>query len=199
MEQNRSGWSLGARAAASLAIGWHLVAILSAAWATPPASLLERAVANRFASYNQAIDQGYSYRYYAPEPPPTPVIEARLRFDDGREQTIRIPDWGRRPRMLYQRELALANHLYQEWLNRRGLDAEEAAAVFPARWAASYARHLGHVHGCREVAFYAKLHLIPPLAEVQRMLALGEGPVDLDAERWYETPQRIGVFPCDGS
>lgn len=191
-------WSRWAKVVASLAIALHLVSILAAALATPPASPLEVGVAGLFSGYHQLIDQGYSYRYYAPEPPPTPVMEARLRFSDGRpEQTIRLPDRSTRPRMLYQRELALANHAFQEWNASRGPGGSEAPGA--RRWVASYARHLGRVHGCEEVVFYVTMHLIPPVGVVQRELAEGARVVDPDEERFYETPQLMGVYPCDGS
>ena len=41
------------------------------------------------------IDQGYAYRYYAPEPPPTPVVVATIHYADGRpDATIRLPARG---------------------------------------------------------------------------------------------------------
>lgn len=100
--------------------------------------------------------------------------------------------------MLYQRELALANHLYVEYQAHRA--APPDAPGPPQRWAASYARHLGAVHGCREVELAVMLHLIPPLAEVQEALETPGGAAPaLDDPRYYSVPEQVGVFPCDGS
>lgn len=201
-ETTAGAWPAWARRLASAAIAFHLLALLAAAFGVPPASPLQRGLSAIFAGYFGLIDQGYSYRYYAPEPPPTPVVEARLRFPDGRpERVIRLPDRDTHPRMLYQRELALANHLYVEFQSLRALEPSlPDAARPPQRWAASYARHLGDVHGCNEVELTVMLHLIPPLSEVQQALEQPGGAAPaLDDPRYYSVPELVGVFPCDGS
>lgn len=195
-DESTGGWPRWAKGAVSAALGFHLVAILAAALATPPMSPLQRLLADQFSGYYALIDQGYSYRYYSPEPPPTPVVEARLRFDDGRpEQTIRLPDRVARPRMLYQRQLALANHLFSEHAARRAIPLARRPE---SHWGPSYARHLGRVHGCSEVALYVSMHLIPPVDRVERDLNAGTR-VDLDAEEFYSVPEFIGDFSCDAS
>lgn len=193
-------WPRWARRLVTLALGLHLLAIVAAALAQPPASPLVRAIAGLFGPYYELIDQGYSYRYYAPEPPPTPVVEARLHFADGRpDQTIRLPDRAARPRMLYQRQLALANHLYVEFAALRNLPGDLPPEARPvARWGPSYARHLGHVHGCAEVSLHVTMHLVPPIGLVHQRQTDGQA-VDLDAEEFYQVPELIGVFPCDAS
>src|SRR6266571_3806391 len=85
-------WPRWARRLASLALGLHVVGLLAAALAAPPSSPLERAVADQFLHYYELIDQGHTHRYYI-DPPPTPVVTARLRFADGRpERTVRLPE-----------------------------------------------------------------------------------------------------------
>lgn len=196
------GWPAWARRLATVGLLFHAAAILAGAWAAPPASELEQAVADNFAWYHGLVHQGISYRYYSPEPPPTPVVTATLAFRDGRpEQVVRLPDRATRPRLRYQRELALANALVQ--------DAEDAEHNSPdhdparSRWAQAFAAHLGRTHpGCATVTLRHQLHLVPPLDRVREELAHprpGRGPVDLDAEEFYTTPERIGVFPCDAS
>ena len=190
------GWPPWARGLATAAIGFHLVALLAAALAASPSSPLERAVADVFSPYYQLVDQGYAYRYYAPEPGPTPVATAVLRFADGREETIRLPERGVQPRLRYQRQLALANHL-----------AEDVAAARRAGggrggeggiWARSYARHLSRTRGkgCVTVTLFLQSHLIPDPQHVFEERERG-GVVDLDAEEFYTTPERVGEFPCD--
>jgi hypothetical protein len=190
------GWPPWARRLASAAVLFHAAAILAGAWASQPSSELEQAVDEKFAAYHGLTRQGYSYRYYSPEPPPTPVIVATLEFRDGRpEQVVRIPDRATRPRMLYQRQLNLAN-----WLMADVEDARHHAGD-PARsrWARAFATHLGRTHpGCSSVTLRSRMHLVPPLDRVREDVERGR-PVDLDAEEFYTTPERIGVFPCDAS
>ena len=110
-----AGWPAWARAVATVVLLFHLAAVLAGAVGVPPSSELERAIADGFTPYFDVMDLGYSYRFYA-EPPPTPVVTATIRYEDGRpEETVRLP--GRAvagPRMRHQRQLALANALYAD-------------------------------------------------------------------------------------
>src|SRR5438105_6592032 len=109
----QTGWPGWARVLVSLALVYHMAAVVAGALGVPPSSPLEQAVADWFTPYYDAMDLGYSYRFYA-EPPPTPVVTATMRFGAVRpEDTVRLP--GREvpgPRMRHQRQLALANALY---------------------------------------------------------------------------------------
>jgi hypothetical protein len=174
--------------------------MLAAALAAQPSSGLEQSFAEQFRHYFELIDQGYAYRYYAPAPPPTPVIEARLQFADGRpEQVIRIPNRALKPRLRYQRQLALANHLYAEFTSARSAPSDARDRPV-SRWGPSYARHLGSVYGCSAVILYVKLHIIPDPAQVGRTFAEPTtSKFDIDAEDQYTVPERIGEFPCDAS
>jgi hypothetical protein len=184
---------MGARRVVSAIVLFHLVAIGVGAFSSPPSSLLERSLAGLFAPYFQVIDQGYAYRYYAPEPPPTPVVTATIHYAGGRpDETVRLPRKETFPWLLRQRQLALAN-----WLT---MDAEaakyEGGEVSRSRWGRSYARHLAHTHpGCTSIVLSAQRHLIPELDQVRELLATpGSKRVDLDAERFYTTPERIGEY-----
>jgi hypothetical protein len=161
--------------------------------------MLERGFAAAFAPYHQLLDQGYSYRYYA-NPGPTPVVTARIQFADGRpEESVRLPERGVRPRLRYQRQLALANHLVASFEEGRRATGDGSQSV----WAHSYARHIARSRqglGCATVTLFAQSHLVPELARVQEALTRSGGSsVDLDAEEFYTAPQLIGEFPCDGS
>jgi hypothetical protein len=175
---------------------FHLVAVAAGVLGEPPSSSLEQAARGVFGVYYQLIDQGYAYRYYAPEPGPTPVVTARIAYGDGRpEETVRLPRRGVLPRLRYQRQLALANHLTADFREARGVTGDGGRSV----WARSYARHLARSRpGCVSVTLYAQEHLIPDPLEVREALRRRE-PVDLDAEGYYTAPERIGEFPCDGS
>lgn len=187
------GWSLGAKWVVSVVLVWHLASQLVVQFAAQPASMLQRALAVPFESYYAAFDLGHSYRYYAPEPGPTPVVTARLTFDDGRPETeVRLPDRSLSPRLRYQRHLNLANHLFDDAHlghdHERGDDHERGS-----RWAASYARHLCRTNpGCKSVALFVQRHLLPDLEMVYR-----EGVPDVDDERFYEVPVLIGEYSCD--
>ncbi len=195
-DSQNAGWPVWGRRLVSALLLYHLAAILAGALAAPPASSLEREVAEAFGPYHQLIDQGYGYRYYAPEPGPTPVVTATVRYADGRpEESVRIPDRGVSPRLRYQRQLALANHLTADFMNAR----RETGDGTRSHYARSYAQHIVRSHsGCASVTLYVQSHLIPDPREVRDALARGEA-VDLDAPEHYTAPERIGEFPCDGS
>jgi hypothetical protein len=190
------GWPAGARRLVSAVLIFHLVAILAGAFSAQPSSELERSIADKFSAYYQLIDQGYGYRYYAPEPPPTPVMTATVHYADGRpDRTIRLPRKETFPWLLRQRQLALANHLNTDYLAARfeGGDASRS------RWGRSYARHLAKTHpGSSEIELHMQSHLIPAVQRVRELLASpGSRGVDLDAEEFYTTPEWIGAYPCD--
>jgi hypothetical protein len=176
---------------------WHILAVLSVSLAVAPSSPLERAIANKFIGYLLLIDQNHVHRYYSSEPPPTPVVTARLRFADGRpEQVLRLPDHTSRPRLWYQRELALAHRLALEYDIAR--DSGDAS-----RWeelAASYARHLCRTtRGCAGVTITLQRHLIPSLEQFRAAQGSGGGRgLNFESEEFYTTPERLGDYPCDG-
>jgi hypothetical protein len=189
------GWPGWARGIATVALLFHLAALLAGALGVPPSSELEQAVADLFTPYFDVMDLGYSYRFYA-EPPPTPVVTATIKFADGRpEETVRLP--GRDvpgPRMRHQRQLALANALYadvQEARRRAGGNA--------SRLARAYARHLCRTRpGCLLVTLHVEQHLIPDPQQVRQALeAPGSPRFDLFSDRLLTAPEWIGDFSCD--
>jgi len=188
-------WPVKARWAVSAVIVVHALAVLAAALAGSPSSPLEAWVADRFAAYYQAADLGYGYRYYAPEPPPTPIVTATVHFADGRpDRTVRLPERGVRPRLRYQRQLAMANHLVAQFEEARRVTGDGSGVPY----AFSYARQIARSYpGCASVSLYTQLHLIPHPQAVREALAAGK-PVDIDAEEFYTAPQRIGEFSWDG-
>ncbi len=112
------------------------------------------------------------------------------------EETVRLP--GRDvpgPRMRHQRQLALANALYED-VQRTRLRVGDAGE---SRLARSYARHLCRTRpGCRSVTLHIQQHLIPDPALVrQEMESPGAPRFDLFADRLFTTPEWIGDFPCD--
>ena len=186
------GWPVGVRRLVSVVLIFHISAILVGALSAPPSSLLERSLADMFAPYFQVIDQGYAYRYYV-DPPPTPVVTATVHFADGRpDEAVRLPRKDAFPWLLRQRQLALANHL---WTDSQAA-AVEGGDASRSRWGRSYARHLAQTHpGCSSIVLTSQLHLIPEVEKVRDRLARpGSKRVDLDAEEFYTTPERIGEY-----
>ncbi len=180
----------------SLALIYHIGAVLAGALGVPPSSELERSIMERFATYFDLMDMGYSYRFYA-EPPPTPVVTATLHFDDGRaEETVRLP--GRDvagPRMRHQRQLALANALFNDVQEARRF----AGSASQSRLARAYARHLCHTRpGCRSVTLHVQQHLIPDPEQVHKAMdGPGASRFDLFGDRMFTIPEWIGDYPCD--
>ncbi len=194
MSSDGAAWPWAWRAVVSVVLGFHLMAMLAVALAGAPASPVEQEFARAFQGYVELIDQGHVHRYYAPAPPPTPVVTAELRFGEGRPtKSIRIPDRSVRPRLRYQRQLALANHLFNEFRMAQA----DLRGRQESRWGASYARHLcAENPGCTGVTLRVQQHLVPDLIRMRQ-----EGIVslpDVDDERFYTVPERIGDYPCDG-
>lgn len=187
-------WPPWVRRTVTAVLMFHIVAVLAGALAAAPSSPLERAAANLFGTYYQVIDQGYAYRYYAPEPGPTPVVTATIRYDDGRpEASVRLPQRGLWPRLRYQRQLALANHLTADFEQARRTTGDGGRSVY----ARSYARHLARSRpGCATVTLFTQSHLIPDPVRVAEDLEAGRS-VDIDGEEFFTVPERIGEFPCD--
>jgi hypothetical protein len=185
------------RVVSALLIG-HIVAILVGALAPlggagRESSLVEQSLSRICAPYYQVIDQGYTYRYYAPEPGPTPVVTATIHFPGGRpEETVRLPRKEAFPWLLRQRQLALAYHLSMDFQAARASSAGGAGS----RWGRSYARHLAHTHpGCSSIVLTVQEHLIPEIKRVNEILAEpGSKGVDLDAPSFYTVPERIGEY-----
>src|SRR5271166_4131000 len=150
-------WPGWARGLVTLALLYHMAAVVAGAMGVPPSSELERHIADLFTPYHDLLDQGYAHRYYA-EPPPTPVITATLRFGAGRpDQIVRLPERTLAgPRMRHQRQLALANALFSDFEEASHFDN----GANRSRLADSYARHLCRAHpGCTSVTFHAQQHL----------------------------------------
>lgn len=190
------GWPRWARIVVSLVVVYHLAAIVAGAVGVPPSSELERAIAEGFTSYYGMMDLGYSYRFYA-EPPPTPVVTATIQFADGRpEEVVRLP--GREvagPRMRHQRQLALANALFNDVQEAR----HRVRDASQSRLARAYARHLCRTRpGCRLVTIHVQQHLLADIREVRRVLdEPGARRFDLFAESLFSTPEWVGDYSCD--
>jgi hypothetical protein len=184
------------RALVSVAVAFHLAAILAGALGVPPSSALQREIADRFVPYFDLTNLGHSYRFYT-EPPPTPVVTATLRFGNGLpDQEVRLPARDLSgPWMRHQRQLALANALFRDVLELK----EQSMPAKTGALARSYARHLCRTRpDCESVTLHLQQHLIPdPETVLHTISSAGQAEYDLFDERLFTTPEWIGDFPCD--
>jgi hypothetical protein len=190
-------WPGWARALVSLAIVYHLAAVVAGALGDAPSSILERSIADLFTPYYGLVDCGYSYRFYN-EPSPTPIVTATLSFGENRPaETVRLPNRHLSgPRMRHQRQLALANALFLDVLNAQELTGERGGS----RLAQAYARHLcASRPGCETVTLHLQYHLMPEIDQVREATERPGAPhYDLFGESLFTTPEWIGEYPCAG-
>ena len=187
-------WPVWAKGLASAVIGWQLASLLAAELGQEPASPVEHAIAERFTPYYQFVDQGVSHRFYS-DIGPTPILLAELTFRDGRPpRRIRIPDRSTRPRVLYQRELALANEVL------RGVEPSLRDPTVPMdiRSAHAIARRLCRQEAsCSGVSIFLQMHHNPDPHEWIDAATIPYAPaVNPDSEQYYTVPRRLGDFPC---
>ena len=189
--ESDAGWPTWAKRIVSAILAIHIAAIMAGAFGAQPSSVLQQRWNSAFFKYFQLTDQGYSYRYYSPEPPPTPVAEATLTFQDGRTERIRIPDRSARPRLLYQRQLALSHALEADHRAAQQSMAGPQTSVLSK----AMAKHLFRKYDCERIAFDVRMHFAPPLDRVREGL---EGPrsrrIDPEADEFYSPRERIAQF-----
>jgi hypothetical protein len=195
-DQAGQTWPVGARWAVSGLILFHVAAVLAGSLGAAPSSDLEHETAELFGPYHQLLNQGVGYHYYSTAFPPTPVVTATLSFADGRpDRVVRIPERGIKPRLLYQRQLAMAHYLMEDF------EAAKAKGDgSQSHWAHAFATHIGKTNpGCKTVTLRLEMKMVPRLERVNELLGQsGSAPVDLDADEFSTAPERIGVYPCEG-
>ena len=121
-------WSPWLRAAASMAIAWHLVGVMVAPLSTPPRfeggdSVLGAKLKQVYLPYMTALDLNHAYKFFAPNPGNSHLVRYDLYFADGTKRVNRpeqiFPDRvGHWPRLLYHRHFMLTefiNDFAPEW------------------------------------------------------------------------------------
>jgi hypothetical protein len=192
-------WPSWAKLLASIAILMHGTAVVISALAAPPSSGFERGLARRFRHYYGLVDMGYSYRFFSPDPAPLPIVTARLRFNDGSEKVVRLPNRRTSRRWLQLRLIALAITLAKD------LDSERFGQPGSgcSRWARSYARHLQKREkgqDCVQVDLYLRRPPAPRSGRADLLRAeSSELILNADEEGASTVPVWIGSFRCDGS
>lgn len=163
--------------AVSLFLVFHFSAIIIAAASVSPSSDLEQAAWKLVQPYVEALYLNHGYRYFAPEPGESTLVAFAAHRPDGSVESGRIPDRSIHPRLLYHRHFMLTERMPSE------------PKELVDRWYASYAKHLGHRYGAKEVSLSKLTHLLP----TPEMIRNG---VRLDDPGSYEE-QPIRVFQCD--
>jgi hypothetical protein len=108
-------WSPRARAIASVLIALHVLALFVAPWSMPPpASELSGVVAGWLRPYLHAAFIYHGYRFFAPNPGASHIVQYELEFADGRIEQGQFPDLQQHwPRLLYHRHFMLSETIYQ--------------------------------------------------------------------------------------
>ncbi len=161
----------------SLWLVFHLTAIIVAPASVGPSSDLVRSAWRLFQPYLEVLYLNHGYHFFAPEPSQSTLIAFTGERPDGTLVQGMIPDRSIAPRLLYHRYFMLSEH----W--------ETTQPELRDRWCASYAGHLCHTYGTRQISLSRVTHYLPTMAMVR-------GGVRLDDPRSY-TEQPLGVFSCD--
>jgi hypothetical protein len=117
----------------------HFTAILAAAGTIGQASGYAMAVWQVFRPYLEVLFLNHGFNFYAPEPSATMMITFEAERPDGSITTGQIPDPALWPRLLYQRNLLLTEHIGLVPMDNRD------------PWYRSYAQHLCRKLGARKV------------------------------------------------
>lgn len=111
-------WPAGRRRVVSIVIALHVMCVFIAPLAVvEPRSDLAFQTHRFLAPWTQLLYMDHGYRFFAPEPGPSHILEYTVGFDDGKTATFRFPDPQRHwPRLLYHRWFMLSESLYRHAL-----------------------------------------------------------------------------------
>ncbi|HWB09716.1 MAG TPA: hypothetical protein VG826_10840 [Pirellulales bacterium] len=161
-------WSPRVRFIVSLALVWHLVALLVGPISSPPSMLGER-LQSIYAPYLQAAYLNHGYKFFGPDPGPSHLVRYVVETSDGERIEGTFPDRKtHRPRLLYHRHFMLSEFLVGlagpwdprfDWHNQPLSKSQEA-------YIESYAHHLLAVHGGKRVTLYLVEHRLATPQEV---------------------------------
>ncbi|GAC1334002.1 MAG: hypothetical protein NVSMB14_01000 [Isosphaeraceae bacterium] len=191
-------WPAWAKGIASAVLLFHITAIFVTEAGEMPSSEAEQELALRFAPYVNFINQHNTHRYYSPQPGPTPTLLFRIHYKDEKrtDETIRIPDPSVRPRIRFQKQLAIAENVSFEYgiVKDSLLGAKSPTEML---YPAYFARRLCKTHpGAASVEVILRIHNFPP-PQVAYKAAAESGTLDLDQDEFYAPAVTLGVYPCD--
>ena len=93
----------------------HLLAVFAAPWGSPePSSDLAKSISGAFAPYLQSLALDNGYRYFAPDPGPSHLVQYELLQDGNVIAQGQFPDIEKHwPRLLYHRHFMMSEMMYQ--------------------------------------------------------------------------------------
>ena len=107
-------WSLVRRRVVSVLLFLHLSAVMIAPWsAVDPRSQLSISLRTAIQPYAQCLYIDHGYRFFAPEPGPSHLIQYEITLENGEQTTGQFPDQDRIwPRLLYHRWFMLSETIH---------------------------------------------------------------------------------------
>ncbi len=156
---------------------FHLAAIIIAPASVSPSSSLMNSAWELVHPYLVFLDLNHGHHFFAPEPGESTLLAFEAERADGSVVRGRIPDRRIGPRLLYHRYFMLTEHM------------NGAPEELQTLWHESYAQHIGHEFGAKQVRLTQLFHLLPTMERVR-----GGGRLD-DPESYEARP--LGVFRCD--
>jgi hypothetical protein len=187
----------GKRAALSILVLIHILAVFVGPWAMPPqGSELANSLARLLAPYLQATYLDNGYRFFAPEPGPSHLMRYEATLPDGKVVEGVFPSLRQQwPRLLYHRHFMLSEFAYTlessaDFLNQEAQrlpqrsaavrERAERASTLSEKYAASYARHIKTTLGAKEVRLYIRTRRIPTPEEIEGGLHLDDPALQTD-------------------
>ena len=169
------GWRPAIRALVSIAILWHLAAVVLAPLSNPTPTILGDRLRPIFQPYLSAAHLDQGYKFFAPDPGPSHLIKYELTLADGSQQKGVLPDINQhRPRLFYHRHFMLSefmNNLPPELPPLPTASGEPQPeldwtklkpSLVQRQFVASYANHLLTKFGATSVTLVLEEHNIPP-------------------------------------
>jgi hypothetical protein len=107
----RALWRIVGFALLNLWLCWHLFAIVVCPASVAPASPMIQSAWGVASPYLQALYLNHGFRFFAPEPAGSTLVDYELEFPDGAHATGCIPHRSVGPRLLYHRHFMLTEFL----------------------------------------------------------------------------------------
>lgn len=169
----RSVWPASLRWFVSLWLVYHFAAIIAGPLNLPP-SILGSTILPYVLPYHRVLFVGHPYKFFAPDPGPSHLIEYDVELADGTHLKQRFPDrhdqW---PRLLYHRHFMLTefvgNMPPEPNINLAALSWEQMPMLEDQRARVqAYADHLLHKHNGQRVTLTLVQHGLPSMEQVTR-------------------------------
>ena len=183
-----TAWSARARLLVSLALAWHLVALLVGPISSPPSILGDR-LQEIYQPYLQAAYLNHGYKFFGPDPGPSHLVRYVVELPDGERAEGTFPNrnvhW---PRLFYHRHFMLSEFLVGlagPWDPRFEWDKQPLSPAQQA-YVESYAHHLLTQYHGKRVTLYLVEHALPTPDDVVNGMRL-------DDSRLYRS-RKLGSF-----